>query len=792
MVGLPRMYIRQLTYLLGFSVFAIVLVMIANQQNMLVLDNLLPYKLTPAFFQPAADNYIVDISIGTCYRYNWNNDECGVPLSGDGALGELHEAGGWLKIDKDLLLKSSWVTRRFFSYKRVKAEALKDLQKFSDGSTKEDVQVVVDIALVEANDAKIKGNEKLHIPLKILKEFHTGKAFDEDEYRQLMETQAELQKGETFIQTDKDKAASNKINELNAKLEKEAQEQEEILRESEEQAAEALQQEELGVEEEAPEKSPLQKTKEEEEALREAEAKEAEKLAVQEGKAKGKGDGEKSKGEKPKEKGKKSKGKGDKPKEKTKEPSKGKATKEAEEALKSSKEKAAKKIKDTKKDKEKRGLEKSRDNLSVLYTIPTKEELSASGWRFHSHGIWLKFGPVSKKAITGIDVLFGKDAVEPRPNWKMLSGTIQDIGSETGRSAKLSIRRGPRVDFKLKEFQPKLKLNSDHRFKILQVADLHFSTGVGKCLKPEPKENAEGCEADPRTLEFLNHVLDVEKPDFVVLTGDQTFGETSPDTETALFKALNPFISRKIPYAIVLGNHDAEGSLDRVEVMSLSSDLPYSVSSLGPKEIAGVGNYVVEIKGAQGKHTALLLFFLDSHSYSPNPKVNPGYDWIKENQLKWLEGEAARLKKDVSQYSHTALSMAFFHIPLPEYRNLQQPYIGEVREKITAPIYNTGARQVLSRIGVHAVSVGHDHANDYCLLDTQNAETNSENKLWLCYGGGAGEGGYGGYNYIRRVRVFEFDTNNGEIETWKRTQHEPDVAIDHQTLTSGGSVVNYE
>lgn len=444
-------------------------------------------------------------------------------------------------------------------------------------------------------------------------------------------------------------------------------------------------------------------------------------------------------------------------------------------------------------DSEKRTTESDRNDLELKYSIPTKQQLEDKGWVYKSNGIWVRFASSSEsRFVTGIDVLFGTDAVDPRPNWNLIPYHLQSIGTDRGKQPKLTIRKGPRIDFHSKEFRPELKVNGNGKFKILQVADLHFSTGEGVCLNPEPSSTLKDCKADPRTLKFLNKVLDIERPDFVVLTGDQVFGDAAPDSETAIFKALNPFIKRKIPFASVLGNHDAEGSLSRSESMKVAAELPFSFGSLGPDDVPGVGNYVLKVKGSQSKYPALSLYFLDSHSYSPNPKVNPGYDWIKESQLKWVEQQAKELKSDIASYPLHHLSMAFFHIPLPEYRNLNQPYIGQRREGITAPIYNTGAREVFGRIGVHAISVGHDHANDYCLMDTQKSPSNQENKIWLCYGGGSGEGGYGGYNgYIRRLRVFEFDTKNGDIKTWKRAENEPEKDFDSQMLVSAGNTVNF-
>jgi predicted phosphodiesterase len=81
-------------------------------------------------------------------------------------------------------------------------------------------------------------------------------------------------------------------------------------------------------------------------------------------------------------------------------------------------------------------------------------------------------------------------------------------------------------------------------------------------------------EADPRTVAFLGEVLDIEKPDFVLLTGDQVHHDIL-DTQSALFKVVAPLIERKIPYAAVFGNHDSEGAyaLSRKHTPFLTSAL---------------------------------------------------------------------------------------------------------------------------------------------------------------------------------------------------------------------------
>lgn len=145
--------------------------------------------------------------------------------------------------------------------------------------------------------------------------------------------------------------------------------------------------------------------------------------------------------------------------------------------------------------------------------------------------------------------------------------------------------------------------------------DLHLSTGTGNCREAEPPSSATGCEADPRTLDFIAKVLDEEKPDFAVLSGDQINGDTAPDAQSAIFKFAEPFVKRKIPYATILGNHDDEGNLSREEIMKLTATLPYSLSEVGPdlgavvndkkgreKREGGVGNYYVEVKTQKYGH----------------------------------------------------------------------------------------------------------------------------------------------------------------------------------------------
>lgn len=257
-----------------------------------------------------------------------------------------------------------------------------------------------------------------------------------------------------------------------------------------------------------------------------------------------------------------------------------------------------------------------------------------------------------------------------------------------------------------------------------------------------------------------------------------------------MFKIVDVLVERKLPYAAIFGNHDDEGAtLSRQAQMSLYESLPYSLSAAGPNTIEGVGNYYVEVQAHSSKHSALTLYFLDTHSYSPDEKQYKGYDWLKPNQINWFKTSAENLKESHSHYTHKHLNMAFIHIPLPEYANPDNDRVGNWTEPVTAPRFNTHFHDALIEYDVKFVSCGHDHVNDYCSLSKD--ETTGDPKLWMCYAGGSGFGGYGGYNhYHRRLRVFEIDTNSARISTWKRLEY-GDIGkrLDEQIIVNAGRVM---
>ncbi|KAK1020073.1 hypothetical protein LTS16_027118, partial [Friedmanniomyces endolithicus] len=165
-----------------------------------------------------------------------------------------------------------------------------------------------------------------------------------------------------------------------------------------------------------------------------------------------------------------------------------------------------------------------------------------------------------------------------------------------------------------------------------------------------------------------------------------------------------PLIERRISYAAIFGNHDDEGalSLSRAAQMSLLQTLPYSLSQPGPENVEGIGNYYLEILApSPSTHSALTIYFLDTHGLPPDEKKYKGYDWLEPSQISWFTSTAQGLRKQHAKYSHFHLDMAFIHIPLPEYA--EEGLVvkgGEWREGVTAPKFNSHFYDALADEGI--------------------------------------------------------------------------------------------
>ena len=300
--------------------------------------------------------------------------------------------------------------------------------------------------------------------------------------------------------------------------------------------------------------------------------------------------------------------------------------------------------------------------------------------------------------------------------------------------------------------QQTLKFNNEGKFKIVQFTDIHWVYGSDNS-KP----------ARERIIE----VLDAEKPDLVVLTGDVV---TAKPAEKGLKEALAPIVERKIPFALTFGNHDEENDLSRKEMLAVVQSLESNLTTT-TDGITGVTNYVLPIKASSDDRAAAVLYVFDSNAYS-TIKGLKGYGWIEHDQIGWYKKTSAAYT--AANGGTPIPSLAFFHIPIPEYHEAVQNesnfMVGTRKERACSAEVNSGLGTAMLAAGdVMATFVGHDHVNDYAV---------NWRGILLCYG--RLTGGSTTYNDIPKgngARVIVLTEGKREFETWIRIK--------------GGEVINH-
>ena len=229
--------------------------------------------------------------------------------------------------------------------------------------------------------------------------------------------------------------------------------------------------------------------------------------------------------------------------------------------------------------------------------------------------------------------------------------------------------------------KPVLKFNKDGKFKIVQFTDVHYIHG-------NPKSAV--------SLERINEVLDAEKPDLVLFTGDVIYGQPA---EEGMRTILNLAANRQIPFGVTFGNHDDEQGLTRTQLFDIIQTIPYNLTD-SVAGVTGVTNFILPLKSSDGKKDAAILYCMDSHSYSQIKGIG-GYDYIKFDQIRWYRENSAKYTK---QNGGTPLpSLAFFHIALPEYNQAASDetaiLVGTRKEKACAPQLNSGMFASMKEMG---------------------------------------------------------------------------------------------
>lgn len=287
-----------------------------------------------------------------------------------------------------------------------------------------------------------------------------------------------------------------------------------------------------------------------------------------------------------------------------------------------------------------------------------------------------------------------------------------------------------------------LKFNSDGSFKIMQIADIQdiiIFKGLNRL--------------------FITDLVDREKPDLVVLTGDNISNGAGKILDWFVKKSIDKFMSifesRGIPVAIVYGNHDAENCMTKEEQWEVYEEYDCFVGVRDSEELSGFGTYYLPIHASDSDEHKFTLWFFDSQEYNADESVG-GYGCVEKDQIDWyIKTEKALTETNGGK---TIPSFAFQHIIVPEIfdvlykvgeadmktfeitKELEAPgpvygeqtiiengfvyafpekYADEdtfLSETCCPPKYTNGQADALIKEGnVLGIAVGHDHKNSFVI-----------------------------------------------------------------------------
>lgn len=311
----------------------------------------------------------------------------------------------------------------------------------------------------------------------------------------------------------------------------------------------------------------------------------------------------------------------------------------------------------------------------------------------------------------------------------------------------------------------KLQFNSNGKFKIVQFNDTQDDERI-----------------DRRTIELMEKVLDSEKPDFVILNGDNITGgcDTPLEVRQAINNVAQPMEQRNIKWAMTYGNHDEDSmpksGLNEEDMLKIYMSFKNNMNIVVAKGITGTGNMHLLINNSRGNTPSFNLWLLDSGRYAPKTIAEqnfdgyPTWDWIRFDQVNWYYETSKKLE---TIYNRKIPSLMFIHIPLWEHRYMwfaskenmteaqhelavkKHNIVGERNEsECPGPINSGMFSAILHRGDVKGVFCGHDHVNTY---------SGNYYGVQLGYAGNTGFGTYGlsgaDRNRLRGARVFNLDEN---------------------------------
>lgn len=222
-----------------------------------------------------------------------------------------------------------------------------------------------------------------------------------------------------------------------------------------------------------------------------------------------------------------------------------------------------------------------------------------------------------------------------------------------------------------------LDLPEKESIRLLQLTDIQLQNTYGarnQVRKTQTRNaffNGMSKDHDIRAWQYVDEAVERAKPDIIVVTGDNIYGELD-DTGKMWLEFCEKMDSYGIPWLTVFGNHDnesAKGVLWQTEQLQKSE---HCIFKRG--DVTGNCNYSVLIRS--GGKASFVFYMLDSNGCKTIPS-NPGEGMMPDNvdidlitqtsgiyrdQLKWMKDS-----KEAADATYGSLpALLFYHIPSGE------------------------------------------------------------------------------------------------------------------------------
>ncbi len=274
------------------------------------------------------------------------------------------------------------------------------------------------------------------------------------------------------------------------------------------------------------------------------------------------------------------------------------------------------------------------------------------------------------------------------------------------------------------EAPAKLQFGSDGEFSILHICDCQ-----------------DGYPAHKEMFTYINYMLDVYKPDLVVLGGDNTVGPKETKLE-AIKELVAPYVEHETYFTLVFGNHDHEQGVEKDELLKMYQEAggKYCLAYDAVPELTGTATHNLPVYSSDGEKVKFNLWMFDSNTYAEDENGKRlGYDSVRTDQIEWYSETYADLKEESGE---TVYSLAFQHMIPPDVYEAMFPsvkyaldpitetynngkhypvifpntsaFTGHIYEPPSPGVVNYGQVDKMAENGdVLGVLVGHDHVNTY-------------------------------------------------------------------------------